>query len=51
MCPKCKGKLMSTRGIEVGHIFKLGLKYSEAMKAVFLDQGRKRKAYGYGLLR
>ncbi|HEY9074411.1 MAG TPA: proline--tRNA ligase [Desulfobaccales bacterium] len=37
-CPRCRGKLTFLRGIEVGHIFKLGLKYSKAMKAVYLDQ-------------
>ncbi|MGD0232246.1 MAG: proline--tRNA ligase [Syntrophorhabdales bacterium] len=36
-CPRCGGALVATRGIEVGHIFKLGTKYSEAMHAVFLD--------------
>jgi prolyl-tRNA synthetase len=37
-CPRCPGHLTSTRGIEVGHIFKLGTKYSAAMNATFLDQ-------------
>ena len=38
-CPRCnKGKLKIKRGIEVGHIFKLGTKYSQAMKATFLDE-------------
>ncbi len=36
-CPECGGSYRNTRGIEVGHIFKLGTKYSEAMKATFLD--------------
>lgn len=36
-CPECDGSYLNTRGIEVGHIFKLGTKYSEAMKATFLD--------------
>ena len=36
-CPECDGSYINTRGIEVGHIFKLGTKYSEAMKATFLD--------------
>ena len=31
------GSYLNTRGIEVGHIFKLGTKYSESMKATFLD--------------
>jgi prolyl-tRNA synthetase len=37
-CPRCGGALTILRGIEVGHIFKLGFKYSEALKATFLDQ-------------
>ncbi len=38
-CTKCsEGVLKTERGIEVGHIFKLGVKYSEKMKAVFLDE-------------
>ncbi len=42
ICPKCvKGKLKKIRGIEVGHIFKLGQKYSKAMNAVFLDENGK----------
>ena len=36
-CPECGGSYLNTRGIEVGHIFKLGTKYSESMKATFLD--------------
>ncbi len=36
-CPRCEGKLVLNRGIEVGHVFKLGLKYSKAMNARFLD--------------
>jgi len=55
-CPRCNGSLISTRGIEVGHIFKLGLKYSEAMHAVFLDkEGREQYmvmgCYGIGVSR
>jgi prolyl-tRNA synthetase len=38
-CPNCaKGKLAVTRGIEVGHIFQLGTKYSEAMQCTYLDE-------------
>ncbi|HKD99929.1 MAG TPA: proline--tRNA ligase [Planctomycetota bacterium] len=38
-CPKCgKGTLSETRGIEVGHIFQLGTKYSKAMDATFADE-------------
>jgi len=36
-CPKCEGKLSSTRGIEVGHIFKLGTFLSEKLGASFID--------------
>jgi prolyl-tRNA synthetase len=53
-CPRCTGKLESWRGIEVGHVFKLGTKYSEAMKATVLDdQGKERTlimgCYGIGI--
>ena len=38
-CPRCRsGSLETIRGIEVGHIFKLGMKYSKAMNALFLDE-------------
>ncbi|MFH1784249.1 MAG: proline--tRNA ligase [bacterium] len=37
-CPKCKGEMITVRGIEVGHIFQLGTKYSDVMKATFLDE-------------
>jgi prolyl-tRNA synthetase len=36
-CPRCGGRLTLRRGIEVGHVFKLGTKYSAAMKCTFLD--------------
>ena len=54
-CPQCKeGTLVSTRGIEVGHVFMLGTKYSEAMNATFVDQDGKEKpfimgCYGIGI--
>ena len=35
---KCQGRLTLTRGIEVGHIFQLGTRYSEAMQATVLDE-------------
>ena len=45
-CPKCATGLGLTKGIEVGHVFKLGYKYSEAMKASILDeQGKDRLLY------
>ncbi len=37
-CPRCDGRLVITRGIEVGHIFQLGTKYSEAMEARVLNE-------------
>ncbi|MDP6085799.1 MAG: proline--tRNA ligase [Nitrospinota bacterium] len=37
-CPRCRAPLRILRGIEVGHVFKLGTKYSEAMGATFLDE-------------
>lgn len=54
-CPRChQGKLMLPKGIEVGHIFKLGSKYSESMGAVYLDvEGKEKKmvmgCYGIGV--
>ncbi len=53
-CPRCKGKLEIWRGIEVGHVFKLGTKYSEKMNATVLDdQGKERPlvmgCYGIGI--
>ena len=53
-CPRCDGFHNTTRGIEVGHIFKLGLKYSKSMNATFLDQEGKEKhmvmgCYGIGI--
>ncbi|WP_406672794.1 proline--tRNA ligase [Natronospira sp.] len=44
--PEGQGKLCSSRGIEVGHIFQLGRKYSEAMNATVLDEsGRDQPMY------
>ncbi len=37
-CPRCGSKLLSTRGIEVGHVFKLGTFLSEKLGAFFIDQ-------------
>lgn len=53
-CPRCGGTLAIRRGIEVGHVFKLGTKYSDAMKCTFLDaSGAERPAvmgtYGIGV--
>ncbi|MFA4917322.1 MAG: proline--tRNA ligase [Syntrophales bacterium] len=53
-CPRCKGALKFARGIEVGHVFKLGTKYSRTMKARYLDKdGREQYmvmgCYGIGI--
>ncbi len=37
-CPRCGSALVSTRGIEAGHIFKLGTVFSDELGAYFLDQ-------------
>jgi len=55
-CPCCEGELKSLRGMEVGHIFKLGTRYSEVMDAKFLDDDGKEKpfimgCYGMGVSR
>lgn len=54
LCARCGGIHSSTKGIEVGHIFKLGLKYSKAMNCTFLDKEGKEKlavmgCYGIGV--
>jgi prolyl-tRNA synthetase len=53
-CPKCDGALDLNKAIEVGHIFKLGTKYSEAFGATVLDENGKAQpiimgSYGIGL--
>ena len=53
-CPRCGAPMELVRGIEVGHIFKLGTKYSKALSATFLDQDGKEKlmvmgCYGIGI--
>ena len=55
-CPRCGGELTLLHGIEVGHIFKLGLKYSKALKATYLDADGKEQylymgCYGIGVSR
>lgn len=55
-CPKCQHKLKQSKGIEVGHIFKLGNKYSKAMNASYLDENGKAQfftmgCYGMGVSR
>jgi len=53
-CPKCQGKLSSAKGIEVGHVFKLGISISEKFGASILDNDGKSRpivmgCYGIGL--
>ncbi|MCQ2467723.1 MAG: proline--tRNA ligase [Clostridia bacterium] len=53
-CPKCGKPLSMCRGVEVGHIFKLGTKYSKALNCVFLDKDGKENpmimgCYGIGV--
>jgi prolyl-tRNA synthetase len=53
-CPRCGKSLSFSRGIEVGHIFKLGTKYSKTLKATYLDEnGQEREivmgCYGIGV--
>ncbi|HKJ71310.1 MAG TPA: proline--tRNA ligase [Gammaproteobacteria bacterium] len=55
-CPHCRTAMDTARGIEVGHIFKLGTKYSEALGATYLDpDGREHPlvmgCYGIGVSR
>lgn len=54
LCPRCQAPLAATRGIEVGHVFKLGTKYSKALGANFLDENGKSQpmimgCYGIGV--
>ncbi|MDD2736433.1 MAG: proline--tRNA ligase [Desulfuromonadaceae bacterium] len=54
-CPRCQsGKLEMWRGIEVGHVFKLGTKYSKALNATYLDANGREQiifmgCYGIGI--
>ena len=55
-CPVCGGKMHIAQGIEVGHIFKLGTKYSEALDLTYLDENGKAQTvvmgcYGIGVNR
>ena len=56
LCPKCGETMTIKRGVEVGHIFKLGSKYSKSMKANYLDENGKEQplvmgCYGIGINR
>ena len=48
--PDNNGVLAFTRGIEIGHIFKLGTRYSESMGATVLDENGREKICDHGLL-
>jgi len=55
-CPRCSKRLSTKNAIEVGHIFKLGVKYSESLSATFLNEKGKAKpiimgCYGIGVNR
>ncbi len=55
-CVRCGGTLQEKRGIEVGHVFKLGTKYSEQLGAQYLDEAGKQHpavmgCYGIGVTR
>ena len=56
ICSCCGGEMYHTKGIEVGHIFQLGTRYSDPLKANFLDENGKSKpfvmgTYGIGVSR
>lgn len=56
LAPNGKSKLRIVKGIELGHIFKLGTKYSDALKATYLDEKGEAKpiimgSYGIGIER
>lgn len=55
-CPECGAALLGARGIEVGQVFKIGTKYSNALDATYLDEGGKEQpivmgSYGIGVSR
>ena len=48
--PDGNGKIIFAKGIEVGHVFKLGTKYCEAMNATFLDENGRSQPFDHGML-
>lgn len=55
-CPKCGKPIATTQGVEVGHIFKLGTKYTDALGCTYLDENGKPQSmimgcYGIGVTR
>ncbi len=56
VCPKCGKPIATTQGVEVGHIFKLGTKYTDALGCTYLDENGKPQSmimgcYGIGVSR
>jgi len=56
LCPKCGKPMHEKRGIEVGHVFKLGTKYTDSLGAIYLDENRQQNTiimgcYGIGVTR
>ncbi len=56
VCPRCGKTISTTRGVEVGHIFKLGTKYTDALDCTYLDENGKAQTmimgcYGIGVNR
>lgn len=56
ICPRCGNEIKTVRGIEVGHVFKLGTKYSKALECKYLDEQGKEQymimgCYGIGVSR
>ncbi len=56
VCPKCGKPIATTQGVEVGHIFKLGTKYTDALDCTYLDENGKSQSmimgcYGIGVSR
>lgn len=56
VCPHCGKPVGLAKGIEVGHVFKLGTKYSKALNAIYLDENGKEQTiimgcYGIGVSR
>ncbi len=54
LCPHCGNPMKTSRGVEIGNIFKLGTRYTEALGATFLDKDGKEKpvimgSYGIGV--
>lgn len=55
-CPACGTPLTGSKGIELGHVFKLGTKYSKSMNALYMDENGELKpfimgCYGWGVSR